>query len=167
MNLLTRQPEIAELFASLRPTHAVTLHPNQREWLREGERPTYAPEAIKRSLFRLADHFHSYTNRRLLGPRWDKRSQDEWTSGIWVAEHLTSGPHLHAIVRAPNDCLNAFDDAASAAWGKLCPGGSVDIQKAYGTRWPAYMLKLQSALDNIGQLQLATDNLHIYPHRFT
>ncbi|MGV9008067.1 hypothetical protein [Brevundimonas sp.] len=118
---------IIELVDQLNPALAITLAFN---------RDTSPADAIRKTRL-----FHAMLDRAALGTFWLKRA-DERSSYIAVIEHAEKNLHVHLALTCGDKHLACVEAAATAAWRKLVPGGSVDIQPAYDVSgWGRYLSK--------------------------
>jgi hypothetical protein len=70
--------------------------------------------------------WHALVDREALGPKWNMKPADQRTLFFAFAEHPNSNRHFHMMIRSAK--AMAFVEIAQAAWGKVIPAGSMDIQ---------------------------------------
>lgn len=108
--------------------------------------------------------WHLRLDRRLLGPKWQKKPAENRTQFIAYVEHLSSNLHWHLLVRPPGHVSQTeFSAAAKDAWGCLVEGGSLDIQiarsKADREKVASYCTKDLWIRENYEKFVLSTEFL--------
>ena len=125
--VVSYRASIAKLIEDAKPALAMTLAFNRK---------TSPADAVRKTRL-----LHAMLDRAALGTNWHKRA-DERSSYIAVIEHLDTNLHVHLAMTCGDKHLACVDAAATTAWRKLVPGGSVVIKPAHDVAgWGRYLSK--------------------------
>ena len=131
------QAGLAAAAMSLGPTHMVTLTVNDPTWRRPGQ----AFALMRRDL----RHWLAQLDRRLLGKHYARQPMDRRVDGLFVAELLTSNPHLHGVLRLPEDRLDTdLQGVGEALWRGIVPAGEFRARAASNAGAGGYVAKTQT-----------------------
>lgn len=70
--------------------------------------------------------WHGQIDRKLLGPKWNKRPDEQRTLFVAFVEHPDNNRHFHMMVKSTAPIV--FEAIAENAWQKIVPAGSMDVQ---------------------------------------
>ncbi len=111
-----------ELCQRYAPNYYITLATNQpldAEWMKS-----------------LLKRFAQDLDTQALGRKWFKKPTPMRVDGVCFIEKPNANLHAHCVLHVPYD----LPDVA-AAWTRLCPSGSVNVQEIYTDNFGAYCAK--------------------------
>ena len=128
----------------------VTLSFSQNMWFQQ------ARPLLGEWFARLDNHY--------LGRGWVRRSTDERTFAVAVAENISTNPHYHCLMRLPgwgrrqaiNECAITLD----RYWRRLAWGGTSDVQLIYDLPPLAFYMVKQLVRPGYEQHYLLSSEFH-------
>lgn len=99
-----------------------------------------------------------------LGRGWARRTSDERTFAIAVAENISTNPHYHCLMRLPawgrtqsvDECAVSLD----RYWRRLAWGGTCDVQPIYDLPGLAFYMAKQLVRPGYEQHYLISSEFH-------
>lgn len=105
----------------------------------------------------LIGEFAYRVDQRALGRKCFKQPTAMRADGIFFIEKPNTNVHAHGIVRVPYDLVGAKD-----IWEKLCPSGTIEIQKISSPGFASYCTKeFELASHSEDQVVFLTDFMSV------